>query len=96
MPAARPDGLGRMVAATVHPIAATIGTVVVLAYALLLAWPDRLDLVGAAAATSLAVLTSFLTTRRAYTALGGTTGDVLGAAVELALPVALVALAVTP
>jgi adenosylcobinamide-GDP ribazoletransferase len=93
MPAARPDGLGRMVAATVRPITAGIGSVVVLAAALLVAWSNHL--VGAGIAVLLAVLTSFGTTRRAYAALGGITGDVLGAAVELALPVALITLALT-
>ncbi|MGW6277618.1 adenosylcobinamide-GDP ribazoletransferase [Kribbella sp. NPDC055071] len=95
MPAARPDGLGRVVAATVRPITATIGTIVVLAGGLLLAWPDRTHLIGAAIAILLAVATSSLTTRRAYTALGGTTGDVLGAGVELGLPIALLTLALT-
>jgi adenosylcobinamide-GDP ribazoletransferase len=106
VPAARPDGLGAMVAATVRPITAAITTVVVLAAALLLAWlsapltPDRivdhvLRLAGTAAAILLAVATSFITTRRARTALGGTTGDVLGATLELALPITLLALALT-
>jgi adenosylcobinamide-GDP ribazoletransferase len=91
VPAARPDGLGVMVAGTVRPITAALSTVVVLAAAQLLAWLE----VGSAVAILLAVATSVLTTRRAHTTLGGTTGDVLGAAVELALPVALVALALT-
>lgn len=95
IPAARPDGLGAMVAATVRPITATLATIVVLGAALLLALPDPLLLAGTAAAVLLAVVTSILTTRRAHTALGGTTGDVLGAAVELALPVTLVTLALT-
>ena len=38
VPAARPDGLGALVAATVRPITAAVTTVVVLAAALLLAW----------------------------------------------------------
>ena len=95
-----------MVAATVRPITAALTTVVVLAAALLLAWlsapltPDRivdhvLLLAGTAAAILLAVATSFVTTRRARTALGGTTGDVLGATLELALPITLLTLALT-
>lgn len=91
VPAARPDGLGVTVAGTVRPVAAILGTVVVLAAAQLLAWPE----VGIAAAILLAVVVGILTSRRAYTTLGGTTGDVLGAAVELALPAALVVLALT-
>ena len=111
IPAARPNGLGAMVAATVRPITAALTTVVVLAAALVLAWltaplspstsppvidhHDVLLLVGTAAAILLAVATSFVTTRRARTALGGTTGDVLGATLELALPITLLTLALT-
>lgn len=111
VPAARPDGLGAMVAATVRPITAALATLVVLAAALVLAWftaplspstsapvvdhHDVLLLVGTAAAILLAVATSFITTRRARTALGGTTGDVLGATLELALPITLLTLALT-
>jgi adenosylcobinamide-GDP ribazoletransferase len=95
IPAARPDGLGRMVAATVRPITAAVSTVVVLAAASALAVPDVQQVAGTVAAILLAVATSILTTRRARNALGGATGDVLGAAVELALPVALTTLALT-
>jgi adenosylcobinamide-GDP ribazoletransferase len=113
IPAARPDGLGTIVAATVRPITATLTTTAVLAATLALTWlttePSTLapttaghssatvalQLTGAAAAVLLAVATSFVTSRRAQKALGGTTGDVLGATVELALPVALVTLALT-
>ncbi|MGW5190152.1 adenosylcobinamide-GDP ribazoletransferase [Kribbella sp. NPDC004138] len=95
IPAARPDGLGSMVAATVRPVTAVTATVVVLAAAASIAWPVPPRTIGAAAAVLLAVATSLLTSRRARRALGGTTGDVLGATVELALPVALVTLALT-
>ncbi|MEV4261797.1 adenosylcobinamide-GDP ribazoletransferase [Kribbella sp. NPDC049584] len=93
VPAARPDGLGTFVAGTVRPLTATIATTVVLAAALALTWPSPSRLAGSAAAVLLAVATSFATTRRARTALGGTTGDVLGATIELALPLTLLALA---
>ena len=118
IPAARPDGLGAIVAATVRPLTAALSTIVVLAAALLLAWlsapltpptgapltvdqildrgsPDVLLLAGTTAAVLLAVATSLISTRRARTALGGTTGDVLGATVELALPITLLTLALT-
>ncbi|TDW23520.1 cobalamin-5'-phosphate synthase [Kribbella kalugense] len=114
VPAARPDGLGTVVAGTVRPLIAALTTAVVLAAALLLAWPDLLhpttttaapplagtatdplQFAGIAAAVLLAVATSLITTRRARKALGGTTGDVLGATVELALPVTLLTLALT-
>lgn len=95
IPAARPDGLGSFVAATVNPLTATLITAATLAATLALGAPDVLRLTGTAAAVLLAVATSLLTSRRANRALGGTTGDVLGATVELALPVALVTLALT-
>jgi adenosylcobinamide-GDP ribazoletransferase len=97
VPAARPDGLGALVAATVRPTTAAFATFVVLAAALLLAWPSThpLRLIGAGLAVLLAVLISFTTSRRARVALGGTTGDVLGATIEVALPVALLTLALT-
>jgi adenosylcobinamide-GDP ribazoletransferase len=97
VPAARPDGLGTFVAGTVRPLTATIATAAVLAAALALSWPAQsaTRLAGSAAAVLLAVGTSLATTRRARKALGGTTGDVLGATIELALPLALLTLALT-
>ncbi|MFD3399396.1 adenosylcobinamide-GDP ribazoletransferase [Kribbella sp. NPDC058693] len=95
VPAARPDGLGVYVAGTVRPLTAAIPTAVVLAAALALTWPTPAHLAGSVAAVLLAVGTSFATTHRAKTALGGTTGDVLGATIELALPLALLSLALT-
>ncbi len=56
---------------------------------------DGLLLAGTAAAVLLAVAVSLLATRRARAALGGTTGDVLGATIELALPATLLTLALT-
>ncbi|NIK60668.1 adenosylcobinamide-GDP ribazoletransferase [Kribbella shirazensis] len=99
IPAARPDGLGSFVAATVRPLTAALTTAAVLATTLGLTWLTAdfgvLRSIGSAAAVLLAVATSLLTSRRAVRALGGTTGDVLGATVELAFPVALLALALT-
>ncbi|TCC23679.1 adenosylcobinamide-GDP ribazoletransferase [Kribbella speibonae] len=104
IPAARPDGLGTIVATTVRPLTAVAVTTAVLAAAVGLTWfttsststgTTASHLIGAAIAVLLAVATSLVTSRRAYRALGGTTGDVLGATVELALPVALLALALT-
>ncbi|WUS88095.1 adenosylcobinamide-GDP ribazoletransferase [Kribbella sp. NBC_00709] len=99
VPAARPDGLGRFVAGTVRPITATLATTAVLAAGLALVWlspaPSPTRYAGTAAAVLLTVATSVVTTRRAQSALGGATGDVLGATIELALPVALLTLALT-
>ncbi|MEV8372427.1 adenosylcobinamide-GDP ribazoletransferase [Kribbella sp. NPDC056861] len=55
----------------------------------------ELTLLGTAGATLLAVLLAFAATRRAKRALGGITGDTLGATVELAVPLTLVVLALT-
>jgi adenosylcobinamide-GDP ribazoletransferase len=95
IPAARPDGLGSFVAATVRPLTAGLTTAAVLAATLALTWLTTGTVIGTAAAVLLAVATSLVTSRRAHRAFGGTTGDVLGATVELALPVALVTLALT-
>jgi adenosylcobinamide-GDP ribazoletransferase len=104
VPAARPDGLGALVAATVKPLTAAVATAAVLAATLALTSlspptlsqpTDLLRLTGTAAAVLLAVLTSFAVTRNARRKLGGTTGDVLGATVELALPISLLTLALT-
>ncbi|GAA1511496.1 adenosylcobinamide-GDP ribazoletransferase [Kribbella lupini] len=53
-------------------------------------WPA---LIGTALAILLTTALALVATRRARTALGGITGDTLGATVELALPVALLTLA---
>ncbi|TCC05641.1 adenosylcobinamide-GDP ribazoletransferase [Kribbella soli] len=99
IPAARPDGLGSFVAATVRPLTATLTTAALLAATIAISWctsaGDALRLTGTAAAVLLAVVTSLLTGRRAVRALGGTTGDVLGATVELALAITLLTLAIT-
>jgi adenosylcobinamide-GDP ribazoletransferase len=134
IPAARPDGLGTMVASTVRPLTAALLTLLTTALAPLLlwltarsatvedwlskfptesgvirlygqawgntpsGWSERVDLqtvVGAGAAVLLAVTVGLLVVRRARKALGGITGDVLGAAVELALPTALLTLALS-
>jgi adenosylcobinamide-GDP ribazoletransferase len=97
IPAARPDGLGSFVAATVRPVNAVAATIAVLLPALGLAWLTGASsqLIGTASAVVLAVVTSVLISRRAHRVLGGTTGDVLGAIVEIALPIALATLALT-
>ncbi len=106
IPAARPNGLGAMVAATVRPATAALATALVLAATAALSWQPQLTgpatapltwqrLAGTADAVLLAVAIGVLTSRWASRKLGGTTGDVLGATVELALPTALLALALT-
>jgi adenosylcobinamide-GDP ribazoletransferase len=103
VPSARPDGLGAMVAATVRPAhaAAVSGMVVVGSVVLLrLTHPETAGgsvplrlWIGAAAAGAVAVGIGLLVVRAARRRLGGITGDVLGAGVELALAGALLSLA---
>jgi adenosylcobinamide-GDP ribazoletransferase len=106
VPSARPDGLGATVASTVRPLTAVLTTTAVLAVALVLTWfatpssgqavaVDVQLLAGTAAAVLVAVATGLLVTRRARIAVGGITGDTLGAGVELAFPTALLVLALT-
>lgn len=56
---------------------------------------DPVNLLGAALAVLVSVAVGLLLVRRARNAFGGITGDVLGAAVELALPATLLTLALT-
>lgn len=91
LPAARPDGLGVVVADNV-PIPAVVGTAgVVLAVLAVLAIPSGhvvlalvAGLFGLAAVGILAI--------RCRTVLGGVSGDVLGAGIEIALAVMLLVL----
>jgi adenosylcobinamide-GDP ribazoletransferase len=92
IPAARPDGLGALVAGTVRtPVAA--GVAVVVAVAAIWAVPGR-PWPGPAAVAA-ALLAAFLLVRHAVRRFGGVTGDVIGAAVEIATTVALIALTVS-
>ena len=98
IPAARPDGLGAMVAGTVPRIAALAWTVALLGLAVGLAWLDDdrtlRALLAAPVAVVVALAVAMLLVRRAVRRLGGITGDVLGAAVEAATVACLVAYAI--
>ncbi|GGL97241.1 adenosylcobinamide-GDP ribazoletransferase [Micromonospora yangpuensis] len=80
VPAARPDGLGALVAGTVGPVAPVVGTVAVAVLASVAVpgrpWQGPLVVVAA-----LAVVLLLL--RHLVRRLGGITGDVLGAGVEV-------------
>ncbi|MEU4241076.1 adenosylcobinamide-GDP ribazoletransferase [Actinoplanes sp. NPDC026619] len=89
VPAARPEGLGALVAGTVPAVVAFLAAIVV-AVAAAAASPDRLWQGPAAVAVALAVVLALL--RHAVRRFGGITGDVLGASVELATTSALVVL----
>ena len=90
--AARPDGLGALVAGTVRPVLAVGITLIVLAAAV--------SLVRTGFTLPLAVVAglaaAFVLQRHAVRRLGGITGDVLGALIETAATVTLVVAAMGP
>ena len=89
VPAARPEGLGALVAGTVPVPAAALIAIVVLGSAAA-ATPGRPWQGPAAVAASL--LAVLLLVRHAVRRFGGITGDILGAAVEIGTTVALAGL----
>jgi adenosylcobinamide-GDP ribazoletransferase len=90
LPAARPDGLGALVAGTVRAPTLAIGTAAVAALATL-AVPGRPWQGPVAVLAALAV--ALLLLRHAVRRLRGITGDVLGAAIEVTTTLSYVGLA---
>lgn len=86
VPAARPDGLGALVAGTV-PVAVTAGTALLVAAVAWLGHGWRGPVVVAVAG-----LGAYGLVRHCVRRFGGITGDVIGAAVEVATTVALAGL----
>ena len=103
-PAARGDGLGVAVAGTVSPlwlltsgglaVAATAGygALVVVLWWGYLAWPSVAVALTLVAGAGVALVVGWLFVRRCVHRLGGITGDVLGASVEITLSVVLLLL----
>jgi len=91
VPAARPDGLGALVAGTVGPAALALGSAAVAAAAVW-AVPARPWQGPTAVLASLAV--AWVLSRHAVRRLGGVTGDVLGAVCEAAGTVTYVGLSI--
>jgi adenosylcobinamide-GDP ribazoletransferase len=101
VPAARPDGLGALVAGTVRPaiplvttlatVAAAVGAVVISALVIgqPLGWTLPLAVVAGLAG-------AFAVQQHAVRRLGGITGDVLGALAEVAVTITLVVAAMGP
>jgi adenosylcobinamide-GDP ribazoletransferase len=101
VPAARPDGLGALVAGSVRPVVPAMATAVTLAAAAAavaisaavaggqLGWTLPLAVAAGLAA-------AFAVQRHAVRRLGGITGDVLGALTEIATTVTLVVAAMGP
>jgi adenosylcobinamide-GDP ribazoletransferase len=96
VPAARPGGLGALVAGTVRPVVPLTETLAVLAAAVaaVVIWPLIGWTLPLAAVVGLVV--AFGLERHAVRRLGGITGDVLGALAEVATTVALVVAAMGP
>jgi adenosylcobinamide-GDP ribazoletransferase len=86
VPAARPDGLGHLVAGTIRPRVAVAATAGVVGFAALIGLaaggPRAALIMSAAAVVGLAV--ALVVLEHVIRRLGGVTGDVLGALVEIA------------
>ena len=96
VPAARPDGLGRVVASSVGPVGLAVGVLLLLAVgvagALAAARPWWQGLLAAVLAAAVVLALVGHVVRR----LGGISGDVLGASVEAAFATFVVVLAAQP
>lgn len=93
VPSARPDGLGATVAGTVPVAAAALSWLLagsVLAATVALGGADASAVARVAVSVALAAAVTLVVVRRCTARLGGVTGDVLGACVELSLAVLLV------
>lgn len=95
VPSARPDGLGHLVAGSVNRLSALtswLGWVVLAALAGFVAYGGWSLLVGGLVAGAVLAVLLRQVTRR----VGGVTGDVMGAAVELTLTILLLAAVAAP
>ena len=96
VPAAAPDGLGALVAGTVPRGYALLAAVVVVAAGTAAAALTDVPLVLPGAAVLTGLLVARLIRGHAVRRVGGVTGDVLGALVEVTTAVVLVVLALAP
>jgi adenosylcobinamide-GDP ribazoletransferase len=98
VPAARPDGLGALVAGTVPRLAGTLTAAawLVLVTVAVGAEHGSAAALGTAGAVVCGVLAALVVVRIAIRRLGGITGDVLGATAEIATAAVLVILVAVP
>lgn len=92
MPSARPSGLGAVVAGSVPKVASVVGGVAVATLLALAAEAAGLAPVAGVTAVAAGALAVALLLRTCRKVFGGVTGDVMGAAIEVALSVILVVL----
>lgn len=92
MPPARPTGLGAVVAGSVPNAAVVVGGVLVAALMGLVAGSANLSPWAGVVAVAVSAFAVMLLLRTCRKVFGGVTGDVMGAAIEVALTVMLVAL----
>lgn len=95
-PPARPDGLGATVAQSTRESVVLVSTAVLIALTATAGWLLLDNILGALAlpaGVTCGLLGAVMTLRLARRRLGGITGDVLGACVEVAFAAALVAMA---
>jgi adenosylcobinamide-GDP ribazoletransferase len=90
LPAARAEGLGHTVARSVTPLALAALVAVVLCLSAMAVWRAGIGWYAAVLVPLAALLGAGAVTRRAAGRLGGVTGDVIGASIEVALGSALV------
>lgn len=97
IPAARPDGLGATVAGTV-PVTVAVATIVgwLIACTLVVGWLAPTLVVAALVSVIAALVVGAVVVTIAVRRLGGITGDVLGATIEVSLAAALVILVAVP
>ena len=96
VPAAAPEGLGALVAGTVPRGVALLAAALTAAAGTLVALAEDLPLLLPALAVAVGLLAARLLRRHAQRRIGGITGDVLGALVEVTTAVVLVVLSISP
>jgi adenosylcobinamide-GDP ribazoletransferase len=89
VPSARPDGLGATVAGSVRPAVTVLGFVLLLVVSALMTWWFGSPWWTGPVAMGAAALGGVAVIARATSRLGGITGDVLGAVIEVSLAAAL-------